>query len=113
MWVWDDGSFEVVIIKDESEGIKRFDYVGLVLASTQPGWRMGEVKLWIKQTATDGVYAAVVITGEKEAFNTILEIEEERIIDAMLPGSVGSGKRRTSRTAGPSLSRAVRLRYPS
>jgi len=86
MWVWDDGSFEVVVIKDETEGIKRFDYVGLVLASTQPGWRMGEVKLWIKETATKGVYAAVVITGEKEPFNTILEIEEERIIEAMLPG---------------------------
>ncbi len=88
MWVWDDRSFELVIIKDESDGIKRFDYVGLVLTSTIPGWRMGEVKIWIKQTATEGTYAAVIITSEKEPFNTILEIEGESVILAMLPSEL-------------------------
>jgi S1-C subfamily serine protease len=84
-WVWDDRAFEIVIVKDESGRIKRFDYIGLILSSTLPDWKMGEIKLLLKQTATDGAYSAVVVTGKKDKFNTTVSIEEDRLIDGMFP----------------------------
>ena len=90
MWVWEDRSFELIFVKDESDRIKRFDYVGLVLATDRPGWRMGEIKMLIKKTAKNGTYSAVFVTGKKEKFNTMVVIQDEREILALLPNEVQS-----------------------
>jgi S1-C subfamily serine protease len=90
MWVWEDRSFELIVIKDESDRIKRFDYVGLVLATNQPGWRMSEIKMLIQETAKNGSYSAVFITGKKEKFNTMVVIQDKREILALLPKEVQS-----------------------
>ena len=90
MWVWEDRSFELIVIKDESDRIKRFDYIGLVLATNRPGWRMGEIKMLIKETAKNGTYSAVFITAQKEKFNTMVVIRDEREILALLPNEIQS-----------------------
>ena len=92
VWVWDDRSFEIVVIKDESDRIKRFDYIGLILSSTLPSWKLGEIKLLLKQTATEEAYSAVVVTSEKKNYNTTVLVRKNRLIEGLLPREPDGGQ---------------------
>ena len=93
-WVWDDASYEIAIIGNETDRIPRYDYVGIILAAQVKGWQSGEVKLLLKETATEGTYSATFVTEDKTRYGTTVEIHEGRVMTVLLPGPVG---RRPSR----------------
>lgn len=88
-WVWEDAAYEIALVGNETDRIPRYDYVGIVLATRAEGWASGEVKLLLKETATEGVYSAVFVLGDKSRYGTTVKIDEGRVIEAILPRPLG------------------------
>jgi len=84
-WVWDDASFEIALIHTGAQRIPRYDYVGIILAAHSDAWRTGEIKLLLKETATEDTYSAVFILGDKTRYGVTVQIPEGRAIEASLP----------------------------
>lgn len=84
-WVWDDASYELAVVGGTGAGIARYDYVGLVLASTVEGWQPGEIKLLLKETATEGTWSGTVVLDDRSRYGTTVEIEDGRVMEARLP----------------------------
>jgi hypothetical protein len=84
-WVWDDASYEIVIIGNKAERIPRYDYVGIVLASQVEDWQAGEVKVLLKETASEGTYSAIFVTDEKSRHGTTVRVDEGKVMEASFP----------------------------
>ena len=84
-WVWDDTSYEIAVIGNGAEVIPRYDYVGIVIATQVDGWQSGEVKLLLKETASEGTYSAVFVTTDKTRYGTTVQVSEGKVMEASFP----------------------------
>lgn len=93
-WVWDDASFEIAVVEAGQQQIPRYDYVGLVLATRREGWRSGEIKVLLKETASEGTYSAVFVVGDKSRYGTTVTIDDGKVMEAVLPRTPGRRSRK-------------------
>ncbi len=73
-WGWDHAGFGIVVFKNRAEGIPRYDYVGILTATSEPGWQSDEVKLLLKETASEETYSATFVVADKQRFGTTLQV---------------------------------------
>jgi hypothetical protein len=60
IWNWADGSYQVVITRNNTGVREDFKYIGILMKSRVSGWRPGQVKLLLDETSSqetlDGIY---------------------------------------------------------
>ena len=60
IWNWADGSYQVVITKNNTGVREDYKYIGILMKSRVSGWRPGQVKLLLDGTPSqeilDGIY---------------------------------------------------------
>ena len=60
IWNWADGSYQVVITRNNTGVREDFKYIGILMKSRVSGWRPGQVKLLLDETGSqetlDGIY---------------------------------------------------------
>ena len=85
-WVWDDNKYEVVITKNTLGIETNFDYVGILVDSSRPGWNKGEVKLLLKETASETLFTGVYLMGDRSRYGTTFILSENnKLLRTFLP----------------------------
>ncbi|MCS7001026.1 MAG: hypothetical protein NZ481_09160 [Candidatus Kapabacteria bacterium] len=76
IWVSDDASYEVAIIKNVSDDFP-YDYVGVVTYTARNNWQVGEIKMLLKKTTSDDTYPTIYFMGDKSGYGTTLTISKD------------------------------------
>ena len=65
IWNWADGSYQVVITRNNTGVREDFKYIGILMKSRVSGWSPGQVKLLLDETSTEEVLAGIYYGSNK------------------------------------------------
>lgn len=85
IWVWDNNSYEVAIVRNKIPGYPQYQYVGVVTETNMVGWNIGETKLVLKRTVSDYIYSVIYFMGDKSEYRTTAIMPNENMIEMFLP----------------------------
>jgi len=89
IWTWDDNQYEVAIYRNPGSRYKDYQYLGVVLSSGNKDWKPGEVKLLLKESASDAVFPGIYVMGDKDQYGTTFVMPHRHLIETTLPGYYG------------------------
>lgn len=84
IWVHDQNKYSIAIIQDSER--KYGDFVGVILSSSNPIWKKGEIKIELTRTSVNSVYIGNYYMGNKSKLGTTITIEgSTMVINIKLP----------------------------
>lgn len=66
VWLESTNAYEIAIVKNDSELYRDYTYLGIVVGTNKPTWKVGEVKALIRKTSSKANLVGMYYTGGKE-----------------------------------------------
>lgn len=85
IWIWDSGEYEAAIFKDTGNRHPGYEYIAVLTSTKNYGWQVGEVKIALKKTASERLYAVDYYFGDKTMGGTIATLTNDTILEMNLP----------------------------
>lgn len=89
VWIWDDNSYEIVITRADSTLAPGYEYVGIVISSTNKKYQPGRQKITLRQTVSDHVFAGTYFLGNREGVGRAFLLTSDNTIEASIPTGDG------------------------
>jgi len=91
IWVWDNNTYEIAIVRNTTGSAAEYQYLGLVTDTQHSNWRRGETKLLLKETASPGIFTGTYLMGDKSRYGTTFFLTNPNLIELYTPtGPYGS-----------------------
>jgi S1-C subfamily serine protease len=91
IWNWSDGMYQIVITRNDSIADQSYEFVGIITRADRGGWKPGQIKLLIDETAVPTVYTGTYYAGNQSAVGTSFIFTPPNLIETSPPvGSYGA-----------------------
>ena len=70
IWTWDNNTYQIAIIKNNSGVEMQYDYVGIVIRADLGAWKAGQMKLLLNSTAETDFFTGVYFNVRQSRSNT-------------------------------------------
>jgi S1-C subfamily serine protease len=108
IWIWDNNSYEVAIVRNRFDIAPEYDYIAIVTDSRRSTWSRGEVKMLLKGTVSASVLTGIYYMGNKSEQGTSVLMANPNVLEMRLPtGAYGSMETTLLMRAYPSDVRAA------
>jgi S1-C subfamily serine protease len=85
IWLWDSGEYEAAIFRDTEGQHQGFEYVAVLTSTKMSGWQIGEVKVALKKTASEHLYAVDYYYSDKSLGGMIATLANDTVLEMNLP----------------------------
>lgn len=85
VWIWDNNHYEVAIIPNPFDEFQEYEYVGILTDTLETGWKRGEVKLLLKETASSAIFTGIYFMGDKSRRGTSFILKNQNLIRTTIP----------------------------
>lgn len=95
IWIWEDNDYEVAIVRNKSGIEPGYQFLGFITDTTNTGWRRGEVKLLLKETASSSVFSGAYLMRDKKRVGVTFLTTHPNLIELNLPTGPYGMKQKT------------------
>ncbi|MDH3614413.1 MAG: serine protease [Gammaproteobacteria bacterium] len=85
IWNWSDNAYQVVITKNNTGIGTEYEYVGIIIRANKGGWRAGQVKLLLDETASSTVFTGRYYAGNQTPVGTTYILSNPNLIETSPP----------------------------
>jgi hypothetical protein len=85
IWLWDSGEYEAAVFKGTDSRHPGYEYVAVLTSTRISGWRIGEVKVALKKTTSEDLYAVAYYYSDKTMRGTVATLANGTILEMNLP----------------------------
>ena len=85
IWNWADGSYQVVITRNNTGIRDEYKYVGILIKSLMPGWRAGQIKILLNETEFQKVLTGIYFGSDQLENKTTFILTNPNLIETSPP----------------------------
>lgn len=85
IWGWADGSYQVVITRNNTGIRDEYKYVGILIKSQMPGWRPGQIKILLNETDFQKVFTGIYFGSDQIENKTTFVLTNPNLIETSPP----------------------------
>jgi S1-C subfamily serine protease len=85
IWNWADGSYQVVITRNNTGIREEYKYVGILIKSLMPGWRPGQIKILLNETEFQKVLGGIYFGSDQIENKTTFVLTNPNLIETSPP----------------------------
>ena len=89
VWVHDKNVYEIVITENNFGIESDYQYIGILTRAERGAWKPGEVKLLIRETASDTLFTGVWFMGDRNRRNIFFMFENQNLVRANFDSADG------------------------
>jgi len=89
-WVHDKNVYEIVIAKNTFGIEPSYQYVGIITRAERGSWKPGQVKLLMRETASESLFTGVWFMGNKSRQNISFMVENQNLVKVNIYSADGN-----------------------